>query len=173
MNRMEKAYIATPLGTACVTADTNGIKEVFVSDALPDSGRIPSMLEPACRQLREYFDGSRKAFTLPLNPDGTPFQKRVWKALAGIPYGSTTTYLELSRELGDVRAIRAVATANAQNPIWILIPCHRVIGSDGSMRGYAGGIWRKKWLLEHENPSGQLSFFREGPTAWSETGWKG
>ena len=167
---MEKAYIRTPLGTACISGDDAGINSVILTDdTTPDTETIPSALEKACRQLREYFEGKRESFTLRLNPEGTAFQQRVWKALCDIPFGSTMTYLELARQLGDERSIRAVAAANGQNPIWIFIPCHRVIGSDGSMRGYAGGIGRKKWLLDHEAPSGQLSFFPQEPTAWSET----
>ena len=87
-----------------------------------------------------------------LHPSGTEFQKKVWQELLNIPFGKTCSYLELSKKLGDVKAIRAVAAANGKNPLWIVIPCHRVIGSDGSLTGYAGGLWRKKWLLEHENP---------------------
>ncbi|HDZ14815.1 MAG TPA: methylated-DNA--[protein]-cysteine S-methyltransferase, partial [Pricia sp.] len=94
-----------------------------------------------------------------LNPKGTDFQKRVWKTLETIPYGKTVSYLEISKILGDVKAIRAVAAANGKNPLWIIVPCHRVIGSDGSLTGYAGGLHRKKWLLDHENPVKQQSLF--------------
>ena len=86
-------------------------------------------------------------------------EKKVWQELLNIPFNKTRTYLEQSKALGDVKAIRAVASANGKNPIWIVIPCHRVIGSDGSLTGYAGGIWRKKWLLQHENPNKQQSLF--------------
>ncbi|NJW55210.1 methylated-DNA--[protein]-cysteine S-methyltransferase, partial [Salinimicrobium oceani] len=98
-------------------------------------------------------------FNLKLNPQGTEFQKKVWQALLNIPYGRTASYMELSKEIGDPLAIRAVAAANGKNPLWILIPCHRVIGSDGSLTGYAGGLWRKKWLLEHEQQEKQQSLF--------------
>jgi methylated-DNA-[protein]-cysteine S-methyltransferase len=98
-------------------------------------------------------------FQLKLNPQGTPFQKKVWESLHEIPFGKTTSYLELSRKLGNQKAIRAVAAANGKNPLWIVVPCHRVIGTDGSLTGYAGGLWRKKWLLELENPSSQTSLF--------------
>jgi methylated-DNA-[protein]-cysteine S-methyltransferase len=94
-----------------------------------------------------------------LNPSGTDFQKSVWKALQDIPYGKTVSYLDLSKTLGDVKAIRAVAAANGKNPLWIVVPCHRVIGSDGSLTGYAGGLHRKKWLLAHENPVKQQTLF--------------
>jgi len=110
-------------------------------------------------QLQEYFDGERQQFDLNLNPEGTAFQKKVWEALQHIPYGKTMTYLGLSQRLGDVKAIRAVANANGKNPLWIIVPCHRVIGSDGSLTGYAGGLHRKQWLLEHESPYKQQTLF--------------
>ena len=116
-------------------------------------------MEDCVFQLQEYFDGKRKAFDIKLNPEGTDFQKKVWNRLLEILYGKTLSYLELSKQLGDVKAIRAVANANGKNPIWIIIPCHRVIGSDGSLTGYAGGLSRKQWLLEHESPYKQTSLF--------------
>ncbi len=94
-----------------------------------------------------------------VNPKGSSFQIKVWKELLKVPYGKTSNYLEQSRALGDVKAVRAVASANGRNPLLIIIPCHRIIGSDGSLTGYAGGIWRKKWLLAHENPLKQQSLF--------------
>ena len=110
-------------------------------------------------QLKEYFQGKRTSFNLLLNPQGTKFQKLVWKGLSTIPYGKTISYLAQSKKIGDIKAVRAVAAANGKNPISIIIPCHRVIGSDGSLTGYAGGVWRKKWLLDFENPLKQLSLF--------------
>lgn len=101
-------------------------------------------------QLKEYFDGKRKDFDVPLNMPGTPFQQQVWNVLLGIPYGVTRSYKKQSEVLGNPEAIRAVARANGQNRIAIIIPCHRIIGEDGSMTGYGGGIWRKKKLLELE-----------------------
>lgn len=109
--------------------------------------------------MNEYFEGSRKHFSLKLQPEGTEFQKKVWKQLEHISFGKTISYLELAKKLGDVKAIRAVANANGKNPLWIVIPCHRVVGSDGSLTGYAGGLHCKKWLLEHENPSKQVALF--------------
>jgi methylated-DNA-[protein]-cysteine S-methyltransferase len=94
-----------------------------------------------------------------VNPKGTPFQIKVWKSLLKIGYGETKSYRAQSKAFGDVKAIRAIAAASGKNPIWIVIPCHRVIGSDGSLTGYAGGVWRKKWLLDHENPVKQQSLF--------------
>ncbi|WP_283641281.1 methylated-DNA--[protein]-cysteine S-methyltransferase [Mesonia mobilis] len=157
---MKKAQIKTPLGITLIEGDTNGISKISVEeDAEVFSAEIPSALKEANLQLSEYFEGKRKEFTFKLNPKGTDFQQRVWQALLKIPFGKTTSYLELSKQLGDVKAIRAVAAANGKNPLWVVVPCHRVIGSDGSLTGYAGGLWRKKWLLEHENPSPQQSLF--------------
>jgi methylated-DNA-[protein]-cysteine S-methyltransferase len=157
---LEQAYIKTPLGIAKLEGDENGLTSVSVldTDEAPTTV-IPELLEDAVYQLREYFEGERKTFSLTLNPTGTDFQKRVWEELQQIPYGKTISYLELSKKLGDVKAIRAVAAANGQNPLWIVVPCHRVIGSDGSLTGYAGGLHRKKWLLEHESPVKQTALF--------------
>jgi methylated-DNA-[protein]-cysteine S-methyltransferase len=157
---METAFIHTPLGFAKLDGDENGLASITVlNDEIPISTVIPELLEDAVYQLQEYFEGSRDSFSLTLNPNGTDFQKRVWDALQDIPYGKTLSYLELSKILGNVKAIRAVAAANGKNPLWIVIPCHRVIGSDGSLTGYAGGLHRKKWLLDHESPAKQQSLF--------------
>ncbi len=102
-------------------------------------------------QIGEYFAGTRTTFDLPLGPPGTAFQRRVWDQLSRIPYGTTTTYLELARRLGDVKAVRAVGMANGRNPIALVVPCHRVVGSDGALRGYAHGVERKRALLAHES----------------------
>lgn len=156
---METVYIKTPLGIAAITGDVHGVSEITVLEEGEGSAQIPDFLQEAVQQLQEYFDAKRKHFTFKLNPKGTDFQQKVWNALLDIPYGKTRTYLEQSKFLGDPKAIRAVASANGKNPLWIVVPCHRVIGSDGSLTGYAGGLWRKKWLLEHENPSPQHSLF--------------
>ena len=154
------AYYKTPIGTAKIVGDENGIQSVSVLDKdIETSKEVPVFLQDCVTQLEEYFKGERASFNLTVNPKGTAFQKKVWKELLEIPYGKTRSYLEQSKALGDVKAIRAVASANGKNPIWIIIPCHRVIGSDGSLTGYAGGIWRKKWLLAHENPVKQQSLF--------------
>jgi methylated-DNA-[protein]-cysteine S-methyltransferase len=102
-------------------------------------------------QLDEYFSGQRKNFELPTRQDGTEFQQKVWEELMKIPYGKTITYLQLAQRLGNVKSIRAAASANGRNQLCIVVPCHRVIGSDGSLTGYGGGLPRKKWLLNHEN----------------------
>ena len=156
---METTYIKTPLGIAKIIGDEDGISIISVSDEGDSSSTIPMVLQEAVSQLNDYFEGKRNNFTFKLNPSGTEFQQKVWKGLLEIPFGKTMSYLELSKKLGDVKAIRAVASANGKNPLWIVVPCHRVIGTDGSLTGYAGGLWRKKWLLEHENPSNQGSLF--------------
>lgn len=156
---METAYIKTPLGITQITGDENGIAVISVSDEGEVSTDIPSVLQEAVVQLNDYFEGKRTSFDFKLNPKGTEFQQKVWKGLLEIPFGKTMSYLDLSKKLGDVKAIRAVASANGKNPLWIVVPCHRVIGTDGSLTGYAGGLWRKKWLLEHETPSTQQSLF--------------
>ncbi|MDP5229878.1 MAG: methylated-DNA--[protein]-cysteine S-methyltransferase, partial [Cellulophaga sp.] len=154
----EIAFINTPLGVAKIEGDQDGISEITVLENGEEITQvIPEILEDAVYQLREYFEGARQEFTFTLNPEGTDFQKKVWNALAEIPFGKTVSYLELSKNLGDTKAIRAVASANGKNPIWIVVPCHRVIGSDGSLTGYAGGLHRKQWLLEHESPYKQAS----------------
>ncbi|MFV8374296.1 methylated-DNA--[protein]-cysteine S-methyltransferase [Flavobacterium sp. LB1P71] len=156
---METAYIKTPLGIATIMGDENGISVISVTDQGTVSTVIPTVLQEVVSQLNDYFDGKRTGFDFTMNPKGTDFQQKVWKELLEIPFGKTMSYMDLSKRLGDVKAIRAVASANGKNPLWIVIPCHRVIGTDGSLTGYAGGLWRKKWLLEHENPTTQQSLF--------------
>lgn len=157
---MEKAIINTPLGLTEIQGDENGISKIYIrNENVEITSKIPSKLKEAVIQLQEYFEGKRTHFTFLLHPSGTEFQKKVWQELLNIPFGKTCSYLELSKKLGDVKAIRAVAAANGKNPLWIVVPCHRVIGADGSLTGYAGGLWRKKWLLEHENPSVQKTLF--------------
>ncbi|PHQ30816.1 methylated-DNA--[protein]-cysteine S-methyltransferase [Leeuwenhoekiella nanhaiensis] len=157
---MNVAYLTSPLGSIQIEGDEEGLQRVaFLDEKLPQSENIPEALTNTVLQLEEYFAGTRTAFNLKLNPQGTDFQKRVWQQLAEIPFGKTTSYLQMAKDLGDPKVIRAAASANGKNPIAIIIPCHRVIGSDQSMTGYAGGIWRKKWLLEHESPVTQQSLF--------------
>lgn len=157
---METCIIKSPLGYTKIVGDIDGISSVTVLNSEEKiTDIIPTELEDCVIQLNEYFSGSRKQFDLKLNPQGTDFQKKVWKALEQIKYGKTNSYLQLSKTLGDAKAIRAVANANGKNPIWIIIPCHRIIGSDGSLTGYAGGLHRKKWLIEHESPYKQQSLF--------------
>jgi len=152
--------IKSPLGFVKISGDDDGISSIIVLNSNEKTTDIiPEALQDCVYQLNDYFEGKRTQFDLLLNPEGTNFQKKVWDALLTIPYGKTVSYLELSKKLGDVKAIRAVANANGKNPLWIIIPCHRVIGSDGGLTGYAGGLHRKQWLLEHESPYKQQSLF--------------
>lgn len=157
---METCIIKSPLGFTKIIGDSHGITSITILNSDEKvTDIIPVELEDCATQLYEYFEGTRKQFNLKLNPNGTNFQKNVWNELEQIPYGKSMSYLDLSKQLGDIKAIRAVANANGKNPLWIVIPCHRVIGSNGSLTGYAGGLHRKKWLLNHENPYKQLSLF--------------
>lgn len=156
---METAYLKTPLGIARICGDEKGVTEISVLDQGEISKKIPAVLKEPATQLQDYFDGKRTSFDFKRNPQGTEFQQKVWNALLEIPFGKTVSYMDITKKLGDVKAIRAVASANGKNPLWIVVPCHRVIGTDGSLTGYAGGLWRKKWLLEHESPSAQQSLF--------------
>ena len=157
---MKTAIIKTPLGYIEISGAINGISKIqILTDPAEITTVLPDELKSAVAHLQDYFNGKRTKFSFKMNPVGTEFQQRVWQELLNIPFGKTCSYLELSKKLGDVKAIRAVASANGKNPLWIVIPCHRVIGSDGSLTGYAGGLWRKKWLLDHENPIKQESLF--------------
>ena len=157
---MKHCFVNTPVGIAKIIGNKDGITSITIlntDETITDI--VPEELQDCVYQLQEYFKGKRERFSLKTNPKGTTFQKKVWEALQTIPYGKTISYLELSQQLGDVKAIRAVANANGKNPLWIIVPCHRVIGSDGSLTGYAGGLYRKQWLLEHESPYKQQSLF--------------
>lgn len=157
---MEAAYISTPMGALEIKGDASGLASVHFLDAeISSSEVIPEVLLPAVTQLKEYFAKTRTEFQLPLNPEGTIFQKKVWKQLETIPFGKTISYQKMANSLGDPKVIRAAASANGKNPIAIIIPCHRVIGSDGSLSGYASGLHRKKWLLTHESPVKQGELF--------------
>jgi methylated-DNA-[protein]-cysteine S-methyltransferase len=144
-----KDYYNSPIGflEICSTAEVL-LSLTFCTDALVKTEHL--FTQQVKLQLDEYFEGTRKEFAIPLQPKGTIFQLKVWELLKTIPFGTTTTYQKQAIQLGDVKAIRAMASANGKNPIAILVPCHRVIGSDGSLTGYAGALWRKQWLLEHE-----------------------
>lgn len=157
-------YVDTPIGILMLSFNE---KFDLVSAIFPEeeitlpvaNGFGTEEIQQIKKQFEEYFNGARKSFNIKLSPEGTEFQKKVWSELLNIPYGKTATYQQMANTLGDPRVIRAAASANGKNPISIVIPCHRVIGSDGSLTGYAGGLHRKKWLLEHENPSAQQSLF--------------
>jgi len=157
---METTYLKTPVGTLEIKGDALGLQSIhFMDTEVPTSQEISEVLLSTVSQLKEYFNKTRTDFELKLNPEGTIFQKKVWHQLETIPFGKTTSYQSLANDLEDPNVIRAAASANGKNPIPIIIPCHRVIGSDGSLTGYAGGLHRKKWLLEHESPVKQGKLF--------------
>ena len=142
--------IETPIGTLHAAFDEQGrLTELGFREPAHDPPPAPPLPQLAA-QLREYFAGKRKTFDFPLAPRGTEFQLAVWNALLEIPYGDTVTYAELARRIGKPSAVRAVGAANGANPIPVIIPCHRVIGSNGTLTGYGGGIERKQWLLALE-----------------------
>jgi methylated-DNA-[protein]-cysteine S-methyltransferase len=151
---MRYSTLTTPIGELMLTADDDGaLTAVNLPDRHPDAAgweRDDELLADARRQLTEYFAGERTTFDLPLRPAGAPFQLRVWEALLRIPYGETASYGEIAREVGHPTASRAVGAANGRNPIAIVVPCHRVIGSNGSLTGYAGGLECKRALLDLE-----------------------
>lgn len=149
---MDRAVITTPMGNLEILGNHKGITAVtFVDQPSTASTSMAEPLHRAKEQLQEYFDKNRQTFDLDLAPEGTEFQKRVWNELAQVPYGNTVSYMEIAKRLGDPKVIRAAASANGKNPIAIIIPCHRIIGSDGSLTGYAAGLDRKKQLLELES----------------------
>ena len=151
-------YYKSPVGILKIVITQDFISEIIFLKKEEE----PIYTEPICAednevflnctmQFDEYFAGKRKFFDLPLKQSGTEFQEKVWNELIKIPFGKTLSYLQLSQKIGNIKSIRAVGTANGRNNLSIVVPCHRVIGSDGSLTGYAGGLWRKQWLLEHEN----------------------
>lgn len=158
---MHTVFMQSPIGVIEIVGNSEGVSSILFKDddSLAISENIPKELNDVVTQLQEYFEGKRSTFNMKISPKGTDFQKRVWNELLNIPFGKTLNYQQIANKLGDPKVIRAAASANGKNPISIIIPCHRVIGSDGSLTGYAGGLHRKKWLLEHENPWQQQSLF--------------
>ncbi len=150
--KQHSARFPSPIGDLqiiCTPEALLGIhfEENFTDVPMGDS----ALIRRVKRELQEYFKGKRKEFNLPLDMKGTPFQWEVWQALIRIPFGLTVTYGDLAKQIGRPKAVRAVGMANARNPIPIIVPCHRVIGNTGKLVGYAGGLWRKEWLLQHEH----------------------
>jgi len=148
-------YYQSPVGLLQIAGTGQFISEVTFIDEpekiTAGTDALPPMAIQAVEQLIEYFHGQRRFFELPISQQGTGFQQKVWSELMNIPFGKTISYLELSRRLGDPKVIRAAAAANGRNNVAIIVPCHRVIGSNNQLVGYAGGLPRKKWLLQHEN----------------------
>jgi methylated-DNA-[protein]-cysteine S-methyltransferase len=154
--------VQTPIDRLVVASDGSAIVGVWMANAEPDERHWAdrcardALLDEARRQLTAYFAGRLEAFDLPLAPNGTEFQRRVWSELTKIPFGATISYADLARRVRNVAAVRAVGAANGRNPIPIIVPCHRVIGSDGSLTGFGGGLPRKQWLLRHEGAQGEF-----------------
>jgi methylated-DNA-[protein]-cysteine S-methyltransferase len=149
---LEKVLYSSPVGTIEIAASEKGITSLLFREESPagDYEKASGLIKECITQLDLYFNRKLRKFTFAIAPSGTEFQLRVWKLLLEIPYGKTISYYGLAKQLGNVKSIRAAGMANGRNPLSIIIPCHRVIGSDGSLVGYAGGLWRKRWLLEHE-----------------------
>jgi methylated-DNA-[protein]-cysteine S-methyltransferase len=154
MPEIYTTYYHSPVGLLKISGTEGYITEVLFHDttqkAEGNKKHLPPMIIQCIEQFIQYFQGERRQFELPLNQAGTTFQKEEWNELVQIPFGRTISYLELARRTGDTKATRAVANANGRNNVCIIVPCHRVIGANKELVGYSGGLWRKKWLLEHE-----------------------
>ncbi|MDB4924585.1 methylated-DNA--[protein]-cysteine S-methyltransferase [Mucilaginibacter sp.] len=148
---MPVTHYKTPVGIAQITEEDGFISSIHVLDDEQEIMPAQSpLLNAAIQQLDEYFAGTRKVFDFPIKQQGTDFQQQVWQQLLQISYGCTISYAQQANQMNNILAIRAIAAANGKNNLWIVVPCHRVIGSNGSLTGYAGGLWRKQWLLQHE-----------------------
>ncbi len=157
-------YLKTPLGWLEIAASDGKLRHILFVQEPGHSASSDTVLTEAKQQLEQYFAGERTVFDLPLAPEGTDFQSKVWQALLTVPYGETCSYLDIAQQLGDSKAVRAVGAANGKNPLSIVVPCHRVIGKNGKLTGYAGGLSRKAWLLQLEsgqNNAKQTSFWDE------------
>jgi len=155
-------YLHSPIGVLQIVGDELAVSAVQFMEKPPEktaSLQPSEVVLSAAQQLQEYFDRTRQVFDFPLNMAGSPFQQKVWDSLLTIEYGKTASYKDIALRIQNLKAIRAVGSANGSNPIAIVVPCHRIIGSDGSLTGYAGQLWRKKWLLEFEQVHQQLSLF--------------
>ena len=147
---LESAYISSPVGILQVTGSAKGIRSILFMNEITEPTEVPSCLKVCVNQLNQYFAGNRKEFDMVIDPIGTDFQLMVWEKLQTIPFGKTISYLELARLTGSETNTRAVGNANGKNKINIVVPCHRVIGSNGKLTGYGGGLWRKEILLKLE-----------------------
>ena len=148
---LQTAYYSSPIGTLEIKGNEDGLVSLeFMEETIDPTAKVHESIKEVTYQLDEYFNGIRKEFGLKLNPAGTEFQKKVWKELVEVPFGKTCSYLDIFLKIGDKNAPGAVGNSNGKNPIAIVVPCHRVIGSTGKLTGYAGGLWRKQWLLKHE-----------------------
>jgi methylated-DNA-[protein]-cysteine S-methyltransferase len=153
MVQLYSSIYKSPVGNLNIQSTDKSITSITYIDShetFASTENMPQIMHQCIKQFDEYFKGVRKSFDLQLQQNGTIFQQNVWQHLASIPFGKTISYLHLSVQIGDAKAVRAVAAANGRNKIAIVVPCHRVIGSNRTLTGYAGGLWRKQWLLEHE-----------------------
>lgn len=153
---MTECIIQGPFGAISIRTNQQGVSAIdFLKEEAALIAPASALHNEAARQLTRYFDGSLQSFSLPLSPAGTAFQQAVWQALQQIPFGETRSYQQIANAIGNPKAVRAVGTANSRNPVAIVIPCHRVIGANGNLTGYAGGLEKKAWLLQHEQQPGQ------------------
>ncbi len=151
MEKVYKTNYESPLGCIEIAGNPEGVLSINIQDGPCEAfAPIPDCLKACIQQLHEYFQGTRREFSLDLVFQGTDFQKRVWKALTKIPFGETVSYKDIAKAIGNIKGVRAVGNANGKNKITIVVPCHRVIGSTGDLVGFASGLWRKEWLLNHE-----------------------
>lgn len=158
--KIYQTYYTSPVGSLLLRSTNEAITALLFPDTerhavdedlqLSNDSELPEVMQKCIQQLDEYFAEKRQEFDLPVTQGGTAFQQSVWNALCDIKYGQTISYVELARRIGNEKSVRAVGTTNGKNQISIIVPCHRVIGANGSLTGYGGGLWRKKWLLEHE-----------------------
>lgn len=167
MTQLYRSLLESPIGWLSIEANENAITCIeFLSDAALPEANHNDLTRSAKAQLHQYFSGQRQRFDLPLAPTGTDFQQRCWRALRGIPYGETRTYSDQANTIANPTAVRAVGCANGANPLAVVVPCHRVIGKNGRLTGYAGGLHRKAWLLALERPIEE----QFGPTTWATLG---
>lgn len=164
MEALFTTYYSSPIGLLEISGTEKAVTTVSFIETKQkaESASKPGCLEECIKQVDEYFRGGRKEFNVPLSLEGTAFQQQVWQELTSIPFGKTASYLAIARKLNNANAVRAIGNTNSKNKICILLPCHRVIGHDGNLVGYAGGLWRKKWLLAHEQTFsgfGQMKLF--------------
>lgn len=150
MTPLAYSYTQSPIGLIEVGATDAALVSLYFVETIRQPAASSPILTAVIEQLAQYFAGTRTTFTLPLHFVGTAFQQRVWQQLLTVPYGKTVPYQAIANALGNPKAVRAVGAANGQNPISLIAPCHRIIGSNGALTGYGGGLWRKEWLLKHE-----------------------
>ncbi|HRH47171.1 MAG TPA: methylated-DNA--[protein]-cysteine S-methyltransferase [Panacibacter sp.] len=154
MDHIYYTYYQSPVGLLKIGGTDNYIAEISFIDnqeqVTHGEPGISEVMHQCTEELIEFFNGKRREFDIPVHQEGTVFQQKVWGELVNIPFGKTISYLDMAKQLGDPKVIRAAASTNGKNKIAIIVPCHRVIGSDKTLIGYGGGLWRKKWLLQHE-----------------------